>query len=120
MNLVIDLREAVSDFTGATQAMTNMDYDLNEIVVALAEISLRRYDPMAVNEYVFSYQQYGQSVQHPNNDGMVLSTAISMLANRLLNAFMAMRVYNTQGASHFQIHQYVNELLILKPVPVHI
>lgn len=116
MNLVIDLREAVSDFTGATRAMTNMDYDLDEIMVSLVNIMLRRFDPMAVNGYVFSYQTYGQSNQHPNNDGMILSAAVSVLANRLQNEFMSMCVYDASGSCHFQYLQYTNELLMLKAV----
>jgi len=115
MNLVIDLRDAVSDFTGATRAMTNMDYDIAEIVVSLTDIMLRRYDPMAVNGYVFSYQVYGHSTQHPNNDGMILSTAISVLSNTLQHRLSAMQVYTPQGESLFQLDRFVWELLVLKP-----
>lgn len=115
MFLVIDLRDAISDFTGATQAMTNMDYDLVEIVVSLTDIMLRRYDPMAVNSYVFSYQVYGQTINNPNSDGMILSTAISVIANTLQNHLSSMLVYTSDGQSLFQLDRFERELLVLKP-----
>jgi len=115
MNLVIDLRDAISDFTGATQAMTNMDYDIAEIVVSLTDIMLHRYDPMAVNSYVFSYQVYGQSPTTTNNDGMILSTAISMFANHIQNQLSTMLVYTSDGQSLFQLDRFERELLVLKP-----
>lgn len=115
MFLVVDLRDAISDFAGATQAMTNMDYDIAEIVVSLTDIMLRRYDPMAVNSYVFSYQVYGQTINNPNNDGMILSTAISVLANTIQTHLSAMLVYTSDGQSLFQLDRFVRELLVLKP-----
>jgi len=115
MYLVIDLRDAISDFTGATRAMTNMDYDIAEIVVSLTDIMLRRYDPMAVNSYVFSYQVYGQTINNPNNDGMILSTAISVLANTIQTHLSTMLVYTSDGQSLFQLDRLERELLVLKP-----
>lgn len=115
MKLVIDLSAAISDLTGATRAMTSMDYDIAEIVVTLSDIMLRRYDPMQVNNYVFSYQNYGQSESQPNNDGMILSTAISMLANAIQNMFSNLLVYDQKGVSRFQLESFVGERLVLKP-----
>lgn len=115
MHLVIDVRDAITDFAGATRAMTNLDYDMVEIVVTLTDIMLRRYDPMAVNSYVFSYQMYGQTINQPNNDGMILSTAISVLANVLQTHLSAMLVYTSDGQSLFQLDRFVRELLVLKP-----
>jgi hypothetical protein len=115
VNIVIDLRSTISDFTGATQAMVNMDYDLVEIVVNLSNLMLRQYNPSVVNDFVFSYQNYGKDDATPNRDGMILSTAISVMANDLQNLLSAMMIYDDHGYSRYQFDRLQNELLVLRP-----
>lgn len=116
MKLVVDLRDNISEFTRTTQAMSNMDYDLVEIVVDVANILTQQKSVAEIYYYIFSYKRFGTDDQVKNNDSEILTSAIKTLANAIQHQLDILVTYDADGNGLFKYDDYVNERLYLKSI----
>ena len=115
--IILDTKYFVKQFLQQTTLMSNLDYDLNELITLILDVVNNKYvSELNVIHFCESYKSLG-SLQHAETpDGLILSEALKPLALEIYRQVQATKLFDETGKFPYRFLKLLNDDIALIPL----
>lgn len=118
MHYTLNSGPVVRKFRSTTSMMSNVDYDLLEILSETIHKLQDGNKMLDLQLYWQSFLTWGDHQGQMTTDGKILAEAVRQLGLELRLVLSQMKLYDSNNMLHYRFKNLVGHTVIIEPVPV--